>query len=98
MVDISVFVGPMLSSPNEKAKPEGLLTASLAPPFWGSISLVHSRYPCPKHWLKTKQNETKRNKTRARFPILRVYQGRKGKHEICNRASASTLPLEVTSA
>lgn len=49
-------------------------------------SLVDSRYPCPRHWLK---------KTRARLQILKTYQGRK--HESCSRASASTFPLEMTS-
>lgn len=59
LVDISVFVGPVLSSTN-KAKTEGLLTVPLAP-LVVSLSLVDSRYPCPRHWLK---------KTRARLQIL----------------------------
>lgn len=32
------------------------------------------------------------------FQILKVNQGGKGGHEICDGASASTFPLELTSA
>lgn len=70
LVNISVFVGPVLSSPNEKAKTEGLLTVPLAP-HGGSLSLGHSRYPCIRRWLNN--NNKKNQKTKmAHLDILSV--------------------------